>query len=193
MRTISLKVSAPLVLARRIALTVERRMPAPLWMSFAGLLGAVLVVASMFLPLIEKWLMMSLGLFMIAALVFTMVGCLSNEKALRHSTQAAHGLQLMEHGINNPQRHLKQRPDLVEAHVVVARELGVRLRHTSEYDADDRLFYDASLLVLSGRVAPKDSHLLVAAVKRGFLDADDILAEVAMMKSHGYALAEGAL
>lgn len=194
MRTIYLKVSAPLVLARRIALTVERRMPAPLWMSFAGGFGVILAVVGMFItPSVEKFVLMGFGLAMLGSLVFTMMMSLSSERALLRSQQAAHGLELMRHGISNPQRHLKQRADLVEAHSVVARELGLRLIHTSEYDADERLHYNATLLMLSGRVVPNDAPLLVAAVKRGIFNADDILAEVAMMKRHGYALADGAL
>jgi hypothetical protein len=138
MRNISLIAAAPLVLARRIALIIERRMPTPLWLSMTGGFGVVLVVASFFLSSIAQWLVMGIGLFMIAALVLTMGQSLSYEKAFIRSNQAAHGLELMGNGISNPKQHLKQNPELVEAHAGVARELGLSLIH-SEYSADERL------------------------------------------------------
>jgi hypothetical protein len=184
---------SPVAPLRRLTLLVHGKVGLSAW-CYGGLaIGAVLLISGRFLPTEFFDITQYLGVFIfIGSLGRSLFELGSNEMRSRE-VHAAEDVALIGKGVANPSRHRKQNPELVTAYEDLADELGISLDPLARRSEEQAHLYEAALLVLSGRVAPEDTHLLVTAINRGATDTEEITLIVNEMKANGYALAEGAL
>ena len=101
-----------------------------------------------------------------------------------------HYLRLMNSGIRNPKRYRRRNHELVKAYDDFLESYDVG---HSRRDKSSEHVYEAALLILAGKVAVADSHLVHLAIQRGITDPMEMLEMVNLMKSHRTAIADGAL
>lgn len=196
---------SPVAAVRRLVISVQSKLGLSAWCYSGVTLGLTIMVGSMFLQggftimfgnnSLEvgfAHLLQIMGALVLIFALFKGVFELGDDNMVSREVRASDDVKLINQGVPNPSRHRKQNPELVAAYESLAIELGASpesLAHRTEESSQ----YDAALLVLSGRVALEDSHLIVSAVRKGCTDSEEIVSMVNEMKAHGYALAEGAL
>lgn len=177
---------------RRLSYSVRQIIPAPLWVIWSGVLGIVSLSVAAYLSDEWKLVLNIIGATNFLTFAIVVAYQISTVHGLRVSAIADEGKELMNQGIADPAKHLRSNPELVKAHEALAQELGVSLSSTTTCPKELRPLYEAAMLVLSGRVAPNDSHMIITAVRMGIIGKEEIVSTVKEMKEHG-ALAAGLL
>lgn len=179
--------------SRRASLVIRRETPFSLSSVVVTAMAVVLILAGIWLPAETAFYVQSAGGVALIFPVGQFVFAIAARDAVEHENRAVEDIALFDNGILNPARYRKRHPERVRAYEAFADELDISINPTTRRLPKNAHLYEAASLVLSGRVAAEDTHLITTVLARGITDREEIAAVVLAMKNHGNALAQGSL